>query len=327
MVYRSERGITESLSLCFVTDVRFLFQALIAVLPQAQMKYFDVESKTWKPLPSTIPSIEANRCDCAVSVGNTLFVAGFVPGIGNSRGNSLYRYDTESNVWEIKPHSRSGSIHNLYIIDDYIYVISSDLNQVPERYNTAKRQWQSISKVSIEKGYQGYYLACNNGVVVQSKVFVLYGRKLYAGGYQPAILQCFDADKNEWELKAKTCHLHYGSSLFLVNSKLYVAGGYVDIDGNNKPCGNPSPVEVYNEETNTWSVVEQKHIPANNLGAVEIEGRVYFIINKFPVDSGIRIPPGEMYPVPLGEWENLGKISNTAVLCYFPIKRANVKTD
>ena len=42
---------------------------------------------------------------------------------------------------------------------------------------------------------------------------------------------------------------------------------------------------------NSWSVVEQKHIPANNLGAVEIEGRVYFIINKFPVDSGIRNQP------------------------------------
>ncbi|KAJ7311611.1 hypothetical protein OS493_039914 [Desmophyllum pertusum] len=52
-------------------------------------------------------------------------------------------------------------------------------------------------------------------------------------------------------------------------------------------------------KNNTWSVVEQKHIPSNNLGAVEIEGRVYFIINKFPFDSGIRIPPGELYPVHL----------------------------
>ena len=319
-MYRSESGITESLSLCFVTDVRFLFQALIAVLPQAQMKYFDVESKTWKPLPSTIPSIQANRCHCAVSVGNTSFVAGFVPGVGNC----LSRYDTESNVWEIKSHSCSGLIDNLCIIEDYIYVISSDIYQVHQRYNTAEGQWKSISKAGTEKGYQGYYWACNNGVVVQSKVFVLYGRKFCNGDVQTAILQCFDPAKNEWEVKAKTCEPHYGSSLFVVNGKLYVAGGYVCIDVW-RPCGNPAPVEIFNEETNTWSVVEQKHIPTNNLGAVEIEGRVYFIINRFPIDSGIRIAPGELYPVPLGEWENLGQIA--AVLCYLPIKRENMKTD
>lgn len=95
----------------------------------------------------------------------------------------------------------------------------------------------------------------------------------------------------------------------------------------NFPCGSPAPVEVYNEDANTWSVVEQKRIPVNNLNAVEIEGRVYFIINKFPVDSGIRIPPGELYPVPLGEWEDLGKIEQSAVLCYLPLKRECIKTE
>ena len=78
---------------------------------------------------------------------------------------------------------------------------------------------------------------------------------------------------------------------------------------------------MYSEETNTWSVVKQEHIPANNLGAVEIEGKVYFIINKFPIDSGIRISPEERYPVPLDERENLGKIEQSAVLCYLHLKR------
>ena len=63
---------------------------------------------------------------------------------------------------------------------------------------------------------------------------------------------------------------------------------------------------------------ETKHIPPANPNAVEIEGKVYFIINKFPMDSGIRIPPEELYPVHLGEWENLGKIATTAALCYLP---------
>ena len=50
------------------------------------MQYFDVEAKTWKPLASKIPSIEAKSCQCAASAGNNLFVAG----IGED-GDCTYR--------------------------------------------------------------------------------------------------------------------------------------------------------------------------------------------------------------------------------------------
>ena len=54
--------------------------------------------------------------------------------------------------------------------------------------------------------------------------------------------------------------------------------------------------EVYDEKNNTWTtegLVDLPRIPPNNLGAVEIEGSVYFIINSFLVDSGKGIPPGD----------------------------------
>ena len=54
-----------------------------------------------------------------------------------------------------------------------------------------------------------------------------------------------------------------------------------------------APVEVYDEQNNKWSYVDQSHIFENNFGAVEIEGRVYFVTNNFPVDSGISIPSKE----------------------------------
>lgn len=58
----------------------------------------------------------------------------------------------------------------------------------------------------------------------------------------------------------------------------------------------------------SWTVVDQWHILPNNLGAVQVEGSVYFIMNNFPVDrSGIRIPPGEVYPVSLNEREDSRK--------------------
>ena len=130
-----------------------------------------------------------------------------------------------------------------------------------------------------------------------------------------------------WEEKASTCHPHFGSSLFVVNGRLYVAGGTVRNNAGGVLQGNPAPVEVYDQENNTWSVVDQKHIPQNALGAVEIEGRVYFIINKFPIYSGIRIPSGEVYPVSLHKWEKLSQFSLVnAALCYAPLKRESLNT-
>ena len=110
--------------------------------------------------------------------------------------------------------------------------------------------------------------------------------------------------------------------------RLYVAGGAVK---NNSAGflleGYCAPVEVYDQDNNKWSIVDQKHIPQNALGAVEIEGRVYFIIKKFPVDSGIRIPPGEAYPVSLTKWEKLSQISSmNGTLCYAPLKRESLNT-
>ena len=161
--------------------------------------------------------------------------------------------------------------------------------------------------------------------MLNSKLYVLYGlvvsRKYWY--LQNAELHCFDPVKNAWEVKAQTCTRHYGSSLFFVNNRMYVAGGYNSIRPDGSLHGNPGQVEVYDDVKNTWSVVEQRHIPPNNRNAVEIEGKVYFMINKFPVD----IPPGELYPVHLGEWENLGKISTTSVLCYLPVKRESLNSE
>ena len=299
-----------------------VFQALIAVQPKAPMQYFDVEAKTWKPLASTIPVIEASQCYSAGSAGSSLFVAGC-----DGFFHCMFQYDSERNVWERLSHSCS-EINNFCVIDDHMYAISADLNQVLQRYNFAKRQWQSIA-LTDARGSKNW--AGCKGAIVHSKLFVLYENRsqLQPGSFNPANLNSFDPVKNEWEVKATTCQPHFGSSLIVLNNRLYVAGGYDSFyldRGRTRPGGNPAPVEMYNDENNSWSIVEQKHIPPSDLGAVEIEGRIYFIINKFPVDSGIRIPPGKVHPIPLGEWENLRNIKHTAVLCYLAVKRESLNT-
>ena len=284
------------------------------------MQYFDVEGKAWTSMASLTSATDGfalNYVYCAETLGRKLFVAGWVPAFGEC----ISCYDMELKVWEKLKHP-CGVIDDLCIVGGYMYANSSKYKKIPQRYSFTERRWQPFAKVNITCGSKEYYH--NSGVTVfRSKVYVLYGYKTKANSswcMRNAELHCFDPVRNVWEQNESTCQPHFGSSLLVVNSKLYVAGGNVSVNDSNKLCGHPAPVELYDEENNMWSVVEQNHIPANNLGAVEIERRVYFLINKFPVDSGIRIPPGEVYPVYLGDWENLRKVDKKAVLCYAPVK-------
>ena len=256
-----------------------------------------------------------------------LFVAGAV----TSAGYCVYCYDITTNAWQTLEDPRSClPINNLCTLGDYMYVIYSNCNQVPKIYSFAKCQWQCFAKVAITNNSKNH-LFYSGVTVLHSKVYVLYGAKYLATSSwlaQNAVFHCFDPVRKVWEEKASTCQPHFGSSLFVVSNKIYVAGGRADFStDNNYPSGNPAAVEVYDEENDKWSVVEQKHIPPNSLGAVEIEGRVYFIINKFLVDRGIRIQPEEVYPVHLGDWKNLGNISQNAELCYMPVTRESLKTE
>ena len=296
-------------------------QVLAAVLPQSHMMYFDVEEKQWKQLSSLAPVTDVLNCYCAETVGRQLFVAGNIEGVGYS----TYCYDIETNKWQRHEDALPcGQISSLCTVGDYMYAVPSAYSMIPQRYSFPKRQWQSFAKFPLHYSYCYYHK--NSATVLRSKLYVLSGLHPNTACYY-ALLHCFDPVTNLWTQKASSCNPHFGSTLFVVNGRLYVAGGYNSINSNNMPCGSPAPVEVYDEENNKWSVVDQKHIPQNNLGAVEIEGRVYFVINNFPIDSGIRIPPEEVYPVYLGDWKNLGNVANNAALCYVPLKRDSVQAD
>lgn len=266
----------------------------------------------------------AESCVCTELVGNNLYVA-----VNDTQNSHVCCYDIDKNLWERLPQS-CGSFNNLCTIGDYMYTISSDHMQIPQRYSFAKRQWQSIAKLDLTSdcpsGYELSCHSCNGAAVLHSKLYVSYGCKFKnqfdANYLKRFFMYRFVEAHNQWERKALTCSArpHFGSCIFVVKNRLYIAGGSCDVDDCGTPNGQPAAVEVYDEQNDTWSYVEQKHVPPNSLGAVEIEGRVYFLINKFPVDSGIRIPLGEVYPVCLGEWENLGNVGEDAALCNLPLK-------
>ena len=308
-----------------------LLQVLVAILPQNQMQYFDVQTKTWKALPSMAQLSEATECFAAEYAGNYLYVA-------SKKGNQFinYRYHIVSNTWETLPPfvGLANQINCLCYIEDHIYAIYYSV--APYRYSIGTNKWQCVSKSGAICNMPSTTFCNKAAVVFKSCVYVLYGQgeNVYnCLGYpewkpRVAVMHCFDPKRNMWEQKATTKGYHFGSSLFVVNNRLYVAGGQCSVNYNSRaPCGGKASVEVYDDQNDSWSVVDQPHIPPNNLGAVEVEGRVYFIVKNLPLDLGIRIPPGEVYAVSLDEWENLGKVDKNAVLCCMPVKRENLTAE
>ena len=303
------------------------------------MQHFDVETKTWKPVPSMVQLTEATECCCAEYVGNYLYVAA-------KKGNDFvnYRYHTVSNSWETLPpvlsHDDffSSKIGSLCFLDNFLYAISGRSTCVPFRYSPAENSWQGGANLSLEEQLHNSNnrLTKATATVWKSHIYVLHGvkkakeRKMQSnsvrrtlgassfsfgasvatpaslsgavshGGHvvsakltsqvcvdKAAVLHLFDPKTNQWKQLSSTCSPHCNSGLFVVNNRLFAAGGCTHNSQRGLIPPGSASVEVYDDGDDTWSVVKQKHISLNNLGAVEIEGRFYFMVNKFPVDVDI----------------------------------------
>ena len=286
---------------------------------------FDVDTKLWKPLASVARLGEkTDECQSAELIGNNLYVVTEVKQQQGCHEYVIYRYHILNNTWEKLPNlnvrEHKDKLHSppkicLCSVSEYLYVITQ--SNPPQRYDLSNNVWQAGEKLNFPQ-HEGIFHSVA-ATVMNCKIYVIHGCKDRENVNKPAVVHCFDPEKNEWKRKASTCHPHFGSSIFVVNNRLCVAGG------SSRNRSGAQVVELYDKRNDTWSVVEQKHIPQNKLGAFEIERRVYFLINNFPIDSGIRIPPEENYPVHLGEWENLAKVSKNAVLCYLPVKKENLR--
>ncbi|KAJ7384516.1 hypothetical protein OS493_021145 [Desmophyllum pertusum] len=264
---------------------------------QLDMKYFEVETKAWKPLPYMAQVIEGTKsCFSAEYVG--------------------YEVNYQINC--------------LCSVNDYVYAISES-NLPLQRYSVANNNWQGGANLSFfNTSDDKDKLTSVAAVVLKSKIYVIHGRKRNEVVQQrrsnwvdkAAVVHCFDPAKNEWEQKASTCHPHFGSSIFVVNDRLCVADGNISYDYDyGDPTGNCAPVEVYDEENNTCSTAAQA---TNNYGSVEIEGRIYFILGSFAYDSGIRIGDDEVYHVDIEDWEPICHHDTDAVFVYMPVNRNEI---
>ena len=170
------------------------------------MMYFDIEEKQWKQLSSLAPAADARNCFCAKTVGGELFVA---------IDSSIYCYDIEADKWETHKDQTCRVVKSLCTVGDYMYAITSDCNEVTQRYSFPKRQWQSFAKVNVTGSLPDNRYYYSGATVLLSKVYVLYGHKMYNPPrqywqVQNAVLHCFDPASNVWQKKLQPAALTLG---------------------------------------------------------------------------------------------------------------------
>ncbi|XP_022803373.1 kelch-like protein 26 [Stylophora pistillata] len=102
------------------TKARSSKPVLVAIQQQAEMHYFDAETKLWRPLPFMARLIEATECYCAEYVGNHLYVAA-----KREKDFVMYSYDTVNNAWDTLPTIPGFNFKTdcLCSMGDYIYAI------------------------------------------------------------------------------------------------------------------------------------------------------------------------------------------------------------
>ena len=137
-------------------------------------------------------------------------------------------------------------INCLCIVDDHLYAIYK--SETPYRYHMETNKWQCVATCK-SRAYrskpEGSF--CNKAAAVfRSCIYVLHGqrkerlfnpgKKFYEfNGWeaQVAAMFCFNPKRNEWERKTSTRTNHFGSSLFVVNNRLYIAGGKCSVNPRN----------------------------------------------------------------------------------------------
>ena len=324
--------LTEATECCCAEYVgNYLYVAAKKANDFVNYRYHTV-SNSWE----TLPPVLSHDDFCSSEIGSLCFLDDFLYAISGGSTCVPFRYSPAENNWqgganlslEEQLHNSNNRLTNATatVWKSNIYVLHG-LKKAEERDMRSNSVRPSPTSTPFVFATPSVTAASSFGAVSHGGQVVSAKPTSQVCVDKAALLHFFDSKTNQWKQLSSTCRSHCNSGLFVVNNRLFAAGGCTHNSQRGLIPPGSASVEVYDDGNDTWSVVKQKHIPPNKLGVVEIEGRVYFMVNKFPVDVGIRIPPGEVYQICLNDWKNLVQINEDAVLCCMPLKTESLNTD
>lgn len=190
-------------------------------------------------LPFAVADIPAATCGVG-GVNYTYLAGGFVA--PNRTAKNLQRYDPVADAWTEKallPEPTWGASaasyggHIYYFSGDYSNATPSERTQV---YDCARDAWTIVANRTPFGGIGSMALAAGNLIYVQ------FGKRLWT--YDPAT--------DAWTTKAVSSNSKRWSTFALVNSRIYVLGGF---DGSRPgKCCAVSSVDVYDITNDSWTV-------------------------------------------------------------------------
>jgi hypothetical protein len=182
----------------------------------------------------------------AVTVGNKIFFSGGIDTIDRTWSDKVDVYDASANSWSVIQLSEArvgfgvGALGNkIFFAGGYIQGSNSTLSNKVDIYDVSTNSW-SLTTLSEARAFATITTAGN-------KIFFAGGSK---GNGPSAVVDIYDASANTWS--AATLSEATGFiTAFTINSEAFFIVG---APGNSIPP--PRKIDVYNSNTNNWSVKE-----------------------------------------------------------------------
>ncbi|XP_077991167.1 kelch-like protein 26 [Glandiceps talaboti] len=306
-------------------------KSLIAIGGRTSMscvRYYDVNGKEWVSLKNFAQPPYSTYTNHSVTVvHHNLYVAGGEYYSSNKwqTRNYVYKYDASTNKWQsLAPMKAERSHFALVSLHGYIYAIGGRdkdgaVSDSVERYNIATNKWQIIASLRSPR----FGMAIT---VYEGKIVVVGGHQIVKTPCTEALdMEIFDPKLNTWEVKAKPSIGRMVGSAFVLDDKLYLAGGYMPSSEDKKRDELCTLVEEYNDEHNSWTTVSQALIPPNDIGAFRIGSNVFFSMCGHCYNSNITIQQDEVYDVDLDDWIKVRQNTNGAALTQFTFNVRKLK--
>jgi hypothetical protein len=194
----------------------------------ASVEKYVPSSDTW----STVAPMPAARADhAAVAVGSSMYILGGI--LDHSATSTVLRFDTSQGTWsEVAPLPSSRYDRTACALGSDIYVfggtgINEEAHNYVFKYDTVANAWSNVAPMP----FNGRALSVS---VIDEMIYVVGSGRRNVRSFEPA--------SGAWKVLAPTRPF---STSFVLNEKLYVAGG----------AGSRGSVERYDVATDTWTVV------------------------------------------------------------------------
>nr|XP_039258117.1 actin-binding protein IPP-like [Styela clava] len=222
------------------------------------MECFDTLLKQWK---WDLPSLCVPRCSCqAVATDTDIYIIGGF--VGTGAGNSIERYNIETNACEIVNFTMQTERHSFgaVCVDNVIYMaggvgLSECEMRTVECYDLDRHEWWFANDMTFKRAYF-------NLVFLKGFIYAIGGHNDIQGTLKS--VEMYDRFKNAWKLCSPMKQARAGAFVSVMDQKIVVVGGKVksqNLDGE-AIWDVLHTAEIYDPKTNTWNSMDRCNFDA-----------------------------------------------------------------